>query len=170
MTAIAGKSFIARLACVTPAFEGPITFSTGHQIAKSGWLLRGNRAQQGVPLRFDYISEGNDRILYHVSGAPGAGDYAGARLGVSTNGYLGFYHVSSVTGAWKIELLSDGSLEEGGHFLLRDQHGQRVAVNTRMEPWGNLANPHPSNMRRFDYLSVWEGEIVEFQLTVEQVL
>lgn len=170
MNDIAGKSFIASIKCVTPGYEGGVIFTTAHQIAKSGWLLRGYEGQPSVPLRFDYISEGDERIHYSVSGAPGAGDYVGAKLGVSINGYLGLYHVSSVSDFWKIEVLGDGSLQDGFRFLLRDHHGQRVAIHSKKEPFGNLANPHPSNMKRFDYLSIWDGEIVEFEARIERVL
>jgi hypothetical protein len=165
-----GKSFIARLRIVTPNLEGPISFSTRHEIGKSGWLIRGSADMAAVPLRFDYVSHADERIHYEISAAPAGHDYADAKLGVSYNGYLGFYNVASVSAPWKIELIGEGSPEEGFRFLLRDSHGQRVAVSSEEEQLGNLANPHPGNLKHYDYLSVWYGEIVELQAQVLDML
>lgn len=170
MSDIVGKSFIARIRSITPKLRGPIVFSSRHELGKSGWLLRGAADMAAVPLRFDYVSHTDDRIHYQISAAPAAHDYAGAKLGVSINGYLGFYHVASVEDDWKVELIGDGSIAQGFHFYLRDSHGQRVAVYSREELLGNQSAPNPANLRYFDYLNVWYGQIVQLEAQVLQVL
>lgn len=170
MDNIIGRSFIARLRSVTPQLSGPIRFSARHEIAKSGWLLLGNDDLSAVPLQFDYVSHADDRIYYDISAAPARHEYVGAKLGVSVNGYLGFYQIAPVTDAWKVEVIGDGSLEEGFRFYLRDSYGQRVAVSSEEEQLGNLANPHPSNLRRYNYLNVSVGEIIELEAQVLKVL
>ena len=170
MDDLIGKSFIARMRIVTPELAGHISFSTRHEIAKSGWLIRGSEDMPAVPLRFDYVSHADNRIYYEISAAPAGHDFAAHKLGVSYNGYLGFYSVANVTDLWKIELIGEGATEQGFRFYLRDSHGQRVAVSAEEELLGNLANPHPGNLKYFDYLNVWYGEIVEFEAQVLQLL
>ena len=170
MEGLPGKSFVAQVACVSPGYCGPIAYSTHPQIAKSGWLLRSHRDAMPVPLRFDFLEALGERLHYKISGAQGAGDYEKAVLGISTNGYAGFYQVANVAGFWKVQVTGEGSLENNFRFLLRDHHGQRLAINTEEEVFGNLANPHPGNTRRFDYLSVWHGEVVEFEARILHVL
>jgi hypothetical protein len=170
MDDIIGKSFIARVRSVTPQFSGPIGFSSRHEFGKSGWLLRGGSDMPAVPLQFDYLKHEDDRLYYDISAAPARHEYAGAKLGVSINGYLGFYQLAKVTDAWKVELIGDGSIKEGFRFYLRDSDGQRVAVSSEEEQLGNLANPQPSNLRRYDYLNVSVGQIIELEAQVLEVL
>jgi hypothetical protein len=162
MSDITGKSFTATIISVTKGFIGPINISYHPQVAKSGWLLRGRGDIGAVTLRFDYVSHNEDRHHYHIS-ATDTGHYEGARLGVSQNGYVGLYHVASVSNIWKVELTGTGSVEEGFHFFLRDHWGQRVAVYPQKEQFGNLANPSSINSRIFEYLNVENGEILEFK-------
>lgn len=170
MEDLAGKSFVAQVACVSQGYCGAITYSTHPQIAKSGWLLRGHRNDTPVPLRFDFLEDQGERLHYKISGALGAGDYEQAVLGVSTNGYAGFYHIANVTGFWKVQLTGEGSQANSFRFLLRDHLGYRLAICSEGEMCGNLANPHPDNTRRFDYLNVLKGEIVEFEARIMHLL
>lgn len=170
MDDLTGKSFICKLRSITPGLTGEIGFSTRHEIGKSGWLIRGDAGLPAVPLRFDYLSHTQDRIYYDISAAPARHDYSGAKLGVSINGYLGFYHRARVADAWKVERVGDASVEHGFRFYLRDSHGQRVAISSEEEQLGNLANPHPGNRKRYDYLSVWYGEITRLEAQILEVL
>lgn len=165
-----GRSFIARIRSVTPGLRGPICFSMRHEATKCGWLLRGGENMPAVPLRFDYLHHADDRIYYDICAAPARHEYAGAKLGVSTNGYLGLYHHARVNDPWKIQLIGEGSLEQGFRFYLRDSYGQRVAVSSEEEQLGNQANPHPGNLKRYDYLNVSYGQVIELQAQVLEVL
>lgn len=169
MSDISGKSFIARISSVTEDFSGPLNISSYVEIAKSGWLLRGRGEQRAVALRFNYLRHDAERHHYSISSAE-QGHYYGAELGVSQNGYLGFYHVASVTDFWKVELTGEGSVEAGFHFVLRDHRGHRVAAHSIDELFGNLANTHAGSAKTFDYLSVQHGEILELRADAVKLL
>lgn len=168
MSNITGKSFIASISSVTESFGGPIHISNLGRSGRSGWLLLGRKGERAVSLRFDYVSHSEDRHHYHIS-AVDAGDYEGARLGVSRNGYVGLYQVASVSDVWKVQLTGRGSVEEGFHFFLRDHLGQRVAVYPLEE---SLPSTSSINLKyqTFDYLNVESGDILEFKASNVQLL
>lgn len=113
------------------------------------WLQAGGRKESPV-MDFRFDSRTEDRLHYHISIASAAGI---KKLGVSRNGYLGFYLHAKVTDYWKIEPLHLSA--EGLLCHLRDQRGYRVGAI----PDG----PHRSG-DKVDLLNVDEGQIVTFLL------
>ncbi|WP_447738418.1 hypothetical protein [Pseudomonas laurentiana] len=113
------------------------------------WLQAGGRHDSPV-MSFHYDSRTDDRLHYHIS-IPGRPKTK--KLGVSRNGYLGFYWNAEVTDYWKIEPLQ--LADEGLICYLRDHRGHRV---------GAIADaPHKSG----DWvalLNVDEGEPYTFLL------
>ncbi|MGY4525552.1 hypothetical protein [Pseudomonas sp. TE21394] len=113
------------------------------------WLQAGGR-QDSPLMSFHYDSHSDDRLHYHIS-IPGSPTTK--RLGVSRNGYLGFYWYAEVTNFWKIEPLQ--LTDEGLVCHLRDHRGYRVGI---LED-----DPHKSG----DWvalLNVEEGEVSTFLL------
>lgn len=112
-------------------------------VVKSGTIPNG--------MEFRYISHTEDRLHYHIhlSGQPDK------KLGVSRNGYLGFYQIAEVTDYWKIEPLY---LDRDRLFChLRDQSGNKVKVmNYAPSYWGYEHPPAPLNVK--------EGEVATFAL------
>ncbi|UVJ46050.1 hypothetical protein NVV94_11165 [Pseudomonas sp. LS1212] len=127
-----GKSFIATLHSTTPGIEGKIGISvplTEFDFAVSGWLQVTTRGERSVPvsLRFDYLAQAEDRILYNIFCESKAGGYQGAKLGVSRNGYLGLYQRAEVESYWKVEPIGeDWERSNERHFILRTATGRRV--------------------------------------------
>ncbi len=113
------------------------------------WLQAGGRQDSPV-MHFHYHSRTEDRLHYHIS-IPGRPQTKA--LGVSRNGYLGFYWHAEVTDFWKIEPLRLSA--EGLVCHLRDHRGYRVGIIKD--------TPHKSG----DWvalLNVEEGEVFTFLL------
>lgn len=86
------------------------------------WLQAGGRQDSPV-MDFRYHSHSDNRLNHHISipGRPTA-----KTLGISRNGYLGFYRHAEVTDYWKIEPLR--RTDQGLVCHLRDQRGYRVGA------------------------------------------
>jgi hypothetical protein len=113
------------------------------------WLQAGGKQDSPV-MDFVYRSRTEDRLHYEIS-IPGRP--ATKKLGVSRNGYLGFYWNAEVTDDWKIEPLQQ--TDEGLICYLRDHRGYRVAIIKD--------DPHKSG----DWvalLNVEEGDVFTFLL------
>ncbi|WP_060514254.1 hypothetical protein [Pseudomonas sp. NBRC 111132] len=113
------------------------------------WLQIGGKQDSPV-MDFHYHSQTDDRLHHHISipGRPQA-----KKLGISRNGYLGFYWHADVTDYWKIEPLE--LTEDGLVCHLRDHRGHRVGIIKD--------TPHKSG----DWvalLNVEEGEVFTFLL------
>ncbi|MBF8670127.1 hypothetical protein IR012_11795 [Pseudomonas putida] len=113
------------------------------------WLQAGGRQDSPV-MDFHYHSHTDDRLHYHIS-IPGRPETK--KLGISRNGYLGFYWHAEVTDYWKIEPLQPG--DEGLVCHLSDHRGYRVGAIPD--------TPHHSGDKVY-LLNVEEGEIVTFLL------
>ncbi|MDF0731468.1 hypothetical protein P0Y43_12110 [Pseudomonas entomophila] len=123
------------------------------------WLLAGG-VQASLTLTFSYRSHSENRLHYAIS-IPGpaktsAGPPSPKRLGISVNGYLGFYWHADVTEDWKIEPLE--MTDEGLICHLRDHQGHRVAAIRD--------DPHRSGQAMYQ-LNVNEGEVLTFLLQQE---
>ena len=114
------------------------------QFVNDDWLQAGG-AEDASPLDFTFIDKTTDRLHYHIN-LSSAGDPV--KLGVSRNGYLGFYKVADVTDYWKIEPLN--LTDQGLLCSLRDQSGQRVGVYSDV--------PRDSSHNKA-YMNVKEGEV-----------
>ncbi|MFV3287210.1 hypothetical protein ACNFBR_00570 [Pseudomonas sp. NY11955] len=113
------------------------------------WLQAGGRQDSPV-MDFHYHSQTDNRLQYHIS-MPGQPQ--SKKLGISRNGYLGFYWYADVTDYWKIEPLELTGVGLVCH--LRDHRGHRVGA---IED-----SPHKSR----DWvalLNVEEGEVLTFML------
>lgn len=162
MADITGKSFIATLLSTTGQHVFPIGYLRDGSIAGDGWLIQDDRAPEGTPLQFDFIKVADTRHYYTISAAPGS-SYAGAKLGISRNGYLGFYKVADVSDCWKIELEGNQAHPDVFEFLLRDHRGYRVGSlpETQGGFWTSFKPADKSRTVRF--LNVEAGDIVHFQ-------
>lgn len=131
-----------RLSRTTDKFSWGVT-------PEDDWLQAGGRQDSPV-MGFHYRSHTDDRLHYHIS-IPGRPQTK--KLGISRNGYLGFYWYAEVTDYWKIEPLHQS--DEGLVCHLRDHRGYRV---------GAIADrPHHSGDKVY-LLNVEKGEIVTFLL------
>jgi hypothetical protein len=159
---INGKSFIATLASTTDGVIYPVGYLDDSSLAGDGWLIQAERDQPKAAFRFDFIEESGTRLLYTLSAAEGT-PYAGARVGVSRNGYLGFYSRAAVTEPWKIELGDDPLVPDTFNFLLRDSRGYRVG-SVKESKGGFWTGLTPADRSRsIRYLNVEEGDVVYFQ-------
>ncbi len=113
------------------------------------WLQAGGREASPV-MRFHYQSHSENRVHYEIS-IPG--NPKTKKLGVSLNGYLGFYWYSEVTDHWKIEPLQ--MTDEGLVCYLRDHRGFRVGI---------LQDTPHRNRDWVALLNVEEGEVATFLL------
>lgn len=165
MADITGRSFIATLLSTTGGKVYPVGFVHDNSLAGNGWLIQQGSSRDGVALRFDFIEAVGSRLHYHISAAPGTA-YEGAKVGVSRNGYLGFYSVASVTDYWKIEPGPEDTEPGSWQFMLRDSRGYRVGV--LLEPvggaWTSL-NPG-ERARAVRYLNVESGDTLYFQANI----
>jgi hypothetical protein len=162
MANISGKSFIATLYCATEREVAPIDHIRSSDIAGEGWLVQGEESRNPLLLRFDFIEHVDDRIHYMISAAPGTRHYAGAKLGISRNGYLGFYSVADVSDYWKIELA--GNNEESDHieFIWRDHRGYRVGVTKENRGSFFFGFGPTSPFEKVNFLNVDKGSTAFF--------
>jgi hypothetical protein len=164
-----GKSFIATLLCASEKETAPVDFLRGAGIAGSGWLVQGDQSRQVLQLRFDYISHTEDRFHYHISAAANTQSYSGAKLGVSVNGYLGFYQVAEVVDYWKLQLEGENLDSSHIEFTLRDHRGHRVGATTEaMSDFWTSFRPKP--LTEVVFLNVDSGKEVFFQARVLKYL
>lgn len=165
MADFVGKSFVATLLCASEKKTGPVDFLRGGGIAGSGWLVQGDQSGEPLQLRFGYVSHTEDRFHYHISAAASARHYAGAKLGTSANGYLGFYQVADVVDYWKLELEGENLDPSHIEFTLRDHRGHRVSATTQaMGDFWTSFRPKP--LADVDFLSVDKGREVFFRARV----
>lgn len=164
-----GRSFVATLLCASEKQTAPVDFLRGGGIAGSGWLVQGDQSGQPLALRFDYVNHTEDRFHYHISAAASAQHYAGAKLGVSANGYLGFYQVAEVVDYWKLELEGENLDPRHIEFTLRDHRGHKVGATTQsMSDFWTSFRPKP--LTKVEFLNVDSGEEVFFQARVLRYL
>ncbi|WP_060481671.1 hypothetical protein [Pseudomonas sp. NBRC 111119] len=116
------------------------------------WLQAGGR-QDSPLMDFHYLSATDDRLHYNIT-VPGRPQTK--KLGVSRNGYLGFYWHAEVTDPWKIEPLRQ--TDEGLVCHLRDHRGYRVGAIKD--------TPHHSG-EWVALLNVEEGDVYNFLLRQE---
>jgi hypothetical protein len=113
------------------------------------WLQVGGR-EDSPTVDFHFDSQTEDRLHYHlcIPWYPRT-----KKLGVSRNGYLGFYWNAEVTDFWKIEPLH--MTEEGLVCYLRDHRGHRV---------GAMHNDQHYNGDGIAFLNVDQGVVAPFLL------
>lgn len=110
-----GRDIPLRLSRSTDKFSWGIT-------PEDDWLKAGGPKDSPV-MSFHFDSRTEDRLHYHIS-IPG--NPRTKKLGISRNGYLGFYWNAEVTDFWKIEPLQ--LTDEGLVCYLRDHKGHRVGA------------------------------------------
>ncbi|MCI0911792.1 hypothetical protein [Pseudomonas putida] len=114
------------------------------------WLMAGGD-QASLRLDFTFDSSTQDRLHHHISLSGPA--QPPKKLGLSLNGYLGFYQRAEVTDYWKIEPLE--LTEHGLICYLRDHQGYRA---------GAIADtPHHSRHPMY-LINTKEGETLTFLL------
>ncbi|TDF77429.1 hypothetical protein [Pseudomonas sp. H9] len=152
-------SFQASLRSLAPGCTGLVVCTQKLvEFDSGGWLVvdKHNSGGDVVRLNFQFIERKGNRLHYNIGcNAPKA--YQGAKLGVSTNGFLGLYQLASVTDFWKIEVLGEGA--NGPLIYLRDHLGSRVGYKDRRE---NVSNTSMKLVER-SFLSV-NGSVVQFCL------
>lgn len=162
MIELGKKSFIAVLACKSAKGINEIDYVSSFDPAVGGWLVVGRQNDSSLELRFDLIEQVDGRHHCTITGAPSAGKYAGSSLGVSRNGYVGFYQVSAGADFWKLELLESSNAQpDYFEFTLRDTRGYRVAVSSarRGSFWTGI---DPYSSQSLDFLNVEHGDIGRF--------
>jgi hypothetical protein len=164
MEDLIGRSFTARLMCWDEGGFGAIQLSPDGGVARGGWLLLSSDLQAGIRLRFEYQGQAAGRFLYAISGTDESAAYAGAALGISTNGFLGLYNVASVTNRWKIEVTAQATPGRPARFWLRSAAGERVALINSERKSGQRYGAQYNAGGKSIYLNVSRGTIVEFML------
>ena len=162
MKELMAKSFCARLKCSANDRESFIALSQGSLAGQSGWLETNNLQEQAVELKFQFLQQVEDRYHYAITGAEGAGYYVNAALGLSANGYLGMYHLASITNVWKFDF-TEG---QRTGFWLRDKDGYRVAVDNN--PQESFAY-HPDKIG-VPRLNAGKGGLARFELFAVRTL
>ncbi|MBF7142526.1 MULTISPECIES: hypothetical protein [Pseudomonas] len=170
MADINGRSFIATLQSAQADVWYPVGFTTDAPSEMEGWLIQCKTPQAGAMFQFDFIRQSGTRLYYNISGAPGS-PWAGAKLGVSSDGYVGFYTIASVTDPWKIELVLDNSHPDYCHFYLRDHRGHRIGA---IKEWfGNFSfisvRRYPPHQTHY-WLNVDKGDVLYFQAHILEYL
>ncbi|MFK3820193.1 hypothetical protein ACI2KG_26985 [Pseudomonas sp. NPDC089407] len=149
------RSFRGKLYMLAANRDIPLRLSSSSDkftwgfIPEDDWLQAGGR-HDSPAMDFQFNSRTEDRLHYHIS-IPGRPQTK--KLGVSRNGYLGFYWNAEVTNYWKIEPLE--VTDEGLVCYLRDHRGHRVGAIKD--------DPHRSG----DWvacLNVEEGDVFTFLL------
>lgn len=160
--ALYGTSFSAKLYLLTAEGTLPLRLSRSSDKFDWGfepqddWLQAGGDTDS-PSMRFAFRFATSDRLHYEITlpGPPrdASGIPSRKKLGVSRNGYLGFYWVAEVTDDWKLEPLQRTA--DGLVCYLRDHRGYRVGL---LED-----TPHNSGHRVF-LLNVEDGEPCPFLL------
>lgn len=173
-----GHSFIATVDVVTLGYEGTLRTKPSQDLLglDGGWLIRYPKGGKGMDLRFDFIEQVDDRFHFNISAA--SGSYSGYRLGVSRNGYLGFYSASDVSDFWKVEPLGAPESERSWRFFLRDQSGHRVGNWTQagrpseLEDFvGHRSYDEAEKAMTFHYLNVLDpSKVIELRANVSTIL
>ncbi|MFK0086759.1 hypothetical protein ACIQUS_05620 [Pseudomonas sp. NPDC090755] len=129
------SSFVAELHSRTSGYPGRIGVTPRSPnvtpVPWSGWLAimgndRDDHVLQAIRFRFDYRETRADRIHYAVSAVSDNERWHGKHLGVSRNGYLGFY--SEEQPAFKLELINPWDGINPLDFYFRNADGERVGV------------------------------------------
>ncbi|WP_449431060.1 hypothetical protein [Pseudomonas putida] len=136
----AGGEFPLRLSRSSDKFGWGIT-------PEDDWLQAGGN-EDSPSMTFHFDSQTEDRLHYHIS-IPG--NPQRKKLGISRNGYLGFYWSAEISDYWKIEPLQQ--TEQGLVCYLRDHQGHRVgAVEDdphRSGYWAALLNVNQGEVYTF---------------------
>ena len=151
-----GRSFSGHLYAMATDRYVPLRLSTSHDkwhwgiTPQDDWLMAGGD-QGSIRLDFTFDSKTQDRLHYHISLSGPARPHK--KLGLSFNGYLGFYQRAEVTDYWKIEPLE--LTEHGLICHLRDHQGYRAGAIRD--------NPHFSRHPMY-LINTKEGETLTFLL------
>jgi len=168
MNALIGKSFDTQVFIFTPGHYGFIGV-TDDAPFDNGWLIRTGTSRGSVSLRFNYRAHTEDRILFDIEGGQAAGAYTGAKLGLSSNGYLGFYRKAAVTEPWKMEVLSYSPKTGQLFFQWRDSDGYRVSLRQPFTTPASILTGQ--NTHRLHLVAgPGDGEVVQFCATVKDFL
>lgn len=162
------RSFSATLVATCEGEGGGVECSVAKGLAQDGWLVHRAEADSPLVLIFDYISHGQGRVHYHISAGPGTPGYAGARLGVSKNGYLGLYQVAEVNDFWKVQVTAQGDAPGEFEFMLRDHRGHVVSSLPKRHRQGSFwtGATHFSPVHQVNYLSVEAGSPILFRASL----
>jgi len=168
MVDIRQRSFRATLHAQGEGVAGAIECSVGKGVAQDGWLVHRSQPDNPLVLCFDYVSDGPGRVHYHISAGPATPGYAGARLGVSANGYLGLYQVAEASHFWKVQVTANLGASGPLEFVLRDHRGHVVKSRPKRFSQGSFwtGATHLSPVRQVDYLSVEAGTPLLFSATI----
>jgi len=169
MKHIEGRSFIAEVSITTPGFSGPIGVSEATVSWARGWLVQGSAEQPPLRLQFDYLEHSTDRVLYDITGAPQAGEYAGVKLGMSRNGYLGFYREAPVTDFWKLQVVWYVDHTEHVDFIWRNHDGYQVSMHEQVFSRPGLTLPDTRvQTQRWLAAGVGSGTALQFLAKIER--
>lgn len=156
-------SFLAHLHASFQGVERRVLYLNRGDSLDRGWLVLDRLDRFGMPalFKFEHHRTLEDRILYRITSASGM--YEGAKLGISRNGYLGFYELAGAVGIWKVQAQSEWRPEPGQRLgcWLRDHEGHRINC---LERYKQSTSPG-----RF-YLNVHDGEPLAFEAEVLKVL
>jgi hypothetical protein len=164
MDDVIGRSFTAQLRSVSEGVSGAVSLSPDTGIGRSGWLMVCANTELGGTFKFEYLGKTEGRFHYAIKGADSLGDRARAALGVSTNGYLGLYHIASVDNSWKIEPRPQRGTNRPLRFWLRTAAGYRIAAKAFAQPTGLRYSSLYANGEYAYFLNANKGVIVEFEL------
>ncbi|WP_213875909.1 hypothetical protein [Pseudomonas sp. dw_358] len=159
------KSFVATVEVVTPGFESVVACMPKMVVPTGGgWLVRSTDSGPFLALRFDFLKHEAERDFFTITA--GSGIYVGSRLGVSRNGYLGFYTPGDVADPLKVEWVGAAG---SGRFIWRDHRGYRVGAADEQETrrWGGRHTAAEDLLPPIHrYLCVESGTPLEFQANV----
>ena len=152
MADIAGKSLIVKLSMDAGEGFRPVAHSTDRSaVAEDGWLIQSEQEQNHSIFRFDFLELMGGVLHCSISAAPGTG-YDGSKVGVSRNGYLGFYRVAEVDDLWRVDLEGNLATPDTFEFVLRDYRGYPVGAKSEPAGAGRLVrylNAEAKNTVRF---------------------
>lgn len=159
------KSFSATLLAVSQDETGWVECSPDNGLAQGGWLVHRAQAHSPLALCFDYVSEGQGRLHYNISAGPETPGYAGAKLGVSANGFVGLYQVAGVSDFWKVQVIAAGAEPGSFDFILRDHRGHVVRSQAKHFRQGSFwtGSTHLSPLLQHNYLSIEAGKPIVFR-------
>ncbi|QVM92362.1 hypothetical protein JYG34_04860 [Pseudomonas entomophila] len=161
-TYLTEQSFIARLNVSNTQYPGPVgywEFSAGynHRTAwhSSDWLTTSRPDRRGVALWFGAVARAGQPPAYDIRLCTGslASPSASKRVDISTNGYLGFYGLSSSVGPlWRLEPAS------ASRKYLKTLDGKGVGIQRDVAFW--------TSGRKGHYLCVGVAPSAEFEVEI----
>lgn len=149
------QPFFGRIYLKTANGLIPVRLSRSRETSSWGitpeydWLQVGGTERPPI-FKFVFHSKTEDRIHVRIFGKS---DFS-AELGISRNGYAGFYRSAEIKDYWKIEHLAAD--DQGIHCRLRDHQGHQLKVEAPQESGAS-----------FPYLNVTQG--IEYEYFIERV-